>query len=109
MIRSIKSMPVTLIILLVTFAFALEPAPVAQAEVTLDVSKLTCEQFLGYKLTTSEKIATWLSGYHNGKRGNTSLGVHGLIANAKKLRSYCTRNSQTLVMDAVGTVLGKAQ
>ena len=81
MTSSTKSM---LVILGITFAFALEPAPVAQAEVTLDVSKLTCEQFLGYKLTTSEKIATWLSGYHNGKRGNTSLGVHGLIANAKK-------------------------
>ena len=106
MTRSIKSM---LVILGATFAFALEPAPVTQAEVTLDVSKLTCEQFLGYKLTTSEKIATWLSGYHNGKSGNTSLGVHGLIANAKKLRSYCTRNSQTLVMDAVETVLGRAQ
>ena len=106
MTRSIKSM---LIVLGATFAFALEPEPVAQAEVTLDVSKLTCEQFLGYKLATSEKIAAWLSGYHNGKRGNTSLGVHGLIANAKKLRSYCTRNSQTLVMDAVETVLGKAQ
>jgi acid stress chaperone HdeB len=106
MTRSIKAM---LVILAVTFAFALEPEPVAQAEVTLDVSKLTCEQFLGYKLTTSEKIATWLSGYHNGKRGNTSLGIHGLIANAKKLRSYCTRNSQTLVMDAVETVLGTAQ
>ena len=106
MTRSTKSM---LVILGLAFTFALEPAPVAQAEVTLDVSKLTCEQFLGYKLATSEKIAAWLSGYHNGKRGNTSLGIHGLIANAKKLRSYCTRNSQTLVMDAVETVLGKAQ
>ena len=106
MTRSIKSM---LIVVGATFAFALEPEPVAQAEVTLDVSKLTCEQFLGYKLATSEKIAAWLSGYHNGKRGNTSLGVHGLIGNAKKLRSYCTRNSQTLVMDAVETVLGTAQ
>ena len=106
MTRSIKSM---LVILGLAFAFALETTPEAQAEVTLDVSKLTCEQFLGYKLTTSEKIATWLSGYHNGKRGNTSLGVHGLIANAKKLRSYCTRNSQTLVMDAVETVLDTAQ
>ena len=98
-----------LIVLGATFAFALEPEPVAQAEVTLDVSKLTCEQFLGYKITTSEKIAMWLSGYHNGKLGNTSLGVHGLIGNAKKLRSYCARNSQTLVMDAVETVLGTAQ
>jgi hypothetical protein len=96
-------------VLAVTFAFALEPAPVAQAQVTLDVSKLTCGQLLSYKMITSEKIAMWLSGYHNGKSGNTSLDTHGLIANAKKLRNYCVRNHQTLVMDAVETVLGDAK
>ena len=106
MTSSIKSM---LVILGIPFAFALEPAPIAQAQVTLDVSKLTCAQLLSYKFTTAEKIGAWVSGYHNGKRGNTSLGVHGLIGNAKKLRNYCTRNSQTLVMNAVETVLGKAQ
>ena len=93
----------------VTFAFTLEPVPVAQAQLTLDVSKLTCGQLLSYKMTTSEKIATWLSGYHNGKSGNTSLDTHGLIRNAKKLRNYCVRNGQTLVMDAVETVLGAAR
>ena len=93
----------------VIFAFALESASVAQAQVTLDVSKLTCGQMLSYKMTTSEKIATWLSGYHNGKSGNTSLDTHGLLANAKKLRHYCVRNHQTLVMDAVETVLAPAR
>ena len=103
MTRSIRSM---LVILGVIFALALEPVPAAQAQVALDVSKLTCEQFLGYKITTGEKIAIWLSGYHHGKRGGGSLDVHGLIANAKKLRSYCIQNSQTLVVNALETVLG---
>ena len=98
-----------LVILGITFAFALEPAPIAQAQVTLDVSKLTCAQLLSYKFTTAEKIGAWVSGYHNGKRGKTSLDTHRLIENAKKLRNYCIRNSQTLVMDAVETVLGTAQ
>jgi len=106
MASSMKSM---LVILGLTFAFALEPAPVAQAQVTLDVSKLTCGKLLSYKFTTAEKIGAWVSGYHNGKRGNTYLDTHGLIDNAKKLRNYCIRNSQTLVMDAVETVLGTAQ
>ena len=106
MTSSIKSM---VVILGVTFAFVLEPAPIAQAQVTLDVSKLTCGKLLSYKFTTAEKIGAWVSGYHNGKRGNTSLDTHGLIDNAKKLRNYCIRNSQTLVMDAVETVLGTAQ
>jgi hypothetical protein len=95
-----------IVVLAVTFACALAPAPVAQAQVTLDVAKLTCGQLLSYKMTTTEKIATWLSGYHNGKSGNTSLDTHGLLANAKKLRNYCVRNHQTLVMEAVETVLG---
>jgi hypothetical protein len=98
-----------LVILGIAFAFALEPAPIAQAQVTLDVSKLTCAQLLSYKFTTAEKIGAWVSGYHNGKRGNTSLDTHRLIENAKKLRNYCIRNSETLVMDAVETVLGAAR
>ena len=93
----------------VTFAFAVEPAPIAQAQVTLDVSKLTCGKLLSYKFATAEKIQAWVSGYHNGKRGNTSLDVHGPVENAKKLRNYCVRNSQTLVLDAIETVLGAAQ
>jgi len=106
MTSSTKSM---LVVLGITFAFALEPAPIAQAQVTLDVSKLTCAQLLSYKFTTAEKIGAWVSGYHNGKRGNTSLDTHRLIENAKKLRNYCVRNNQTLVMDAVETVLGAAR
>jgi acid stress chaperone HdeB len=106
MITAIRSM---LVILGVTLALAFGPTPVAQAQVTLDVSKLTCGQFLSYKITTGEKIAAWLSGFHNGKRDNTSLDTHALIANAKKLRSYCVRNSETLVMNAVETVLGAAK
>ena len=106
MTRSTRSL---LVILGVIFALALERVPIAQAQVTLDVSKLTCEQFLSYKITTGEKIAMWLSGYHHGKRSDSSLDTHGLIANAKKLRSYCIRNNPTLVVNALETVLGAAK
>lgn len=106
MTTSIRSM---LVILGVALALALEPMPVAQAQVTLDVSKLTCGQLLSYKFTIAEKIGAWASGYHSGKRGSTSLDTHRLVENAKKLRNYCIRNNQTLVMDAIETVLGPAQ
>jgi acid stress chaperone HdeB len=104
MTRSIKYLLAVL-----TLTCVLEPAAVVQAQVALDVSKLTCGQLVGYKFAISEKIAMWLSGYHHGKGGDTSLDAHELTGNAKKLRSYCARNSQTLVMDAVDTVLGPAK
>ena len=86
--------------------FALGTAPAARAQVMLDVSKITCEQFAGYKITTPQNIAIWLSGYHHGKRGDTTLDTQGLVANARKLQVYCGRNPQTMVMQAVETLFG---
>ena len=80
--------------------FALDTVPLARAQVTLDVSKITCDQFTGYKITNPQNIAIWLSGYYNGKRGNTILDTQRLIENSKKLQDYCFLNSQTPVMHA---------
>jgi len=84
----------------------LADGPAARAQVTLDVSKITCDQFTGYKITNPDNIAMWLSGYYNGKRGNTILDTQGLAANSKKLRDYCIQNPQIPVMRAVETLLG---
>jgi acid stress chaperone HdeB len=84
--------------------FALEAT--AQAQVKLDVSKITCDQFTGYKITFPQSIAIWLNGYFHGKVGETVLDVLDLNANAKQLEEYCTRNPRIPVMDAVETVLG---
>jgi acid stress chaperone HdeB len=81
----------------------------ARAQVTLDVAKVTCEQFRSYKITRPENIAIWLSGYYQGKRGDTTLDTQSLIANTRKLQTYCGRNPQTPVMQAVETLFGKAQ
>jgi acid stress chaperone HdeB len=89
--------------------FALQPVPAARAQVTLDVAKVTCEQFRSYKITRPENIAIWLSGYYQGKRGDTTLDTQSLMANARKLQTYCGRNPQTPVMQAVETLFGKAQ
>ena len=61
--------------------FALERTPESRAQVMLDVSKVTCDQFVGYKITDPQNIAIWLSGYYNGMRGNTVVDTQGLDAN----------------------------
>jgi hypothetical protein len=43
----------------------------ARAQVTLEVSKITCEQFRRYTITDPRDIALWISGYFNGQRKNT--------------------------------------
>jgi acid stress chaperone HdeB len=85
---------------------ALNPALAARAQVTLDMSKVTCDQFTGYKITNPQNIAIWLSGYHSGTRGNTIIDTQGLLAKARELQDYCLRNPQTPVMQAAETLLG---
>ena len=64
---------------------ALLGASQAQAQVSVDVAKITCRQLLFDKVISpnTKSLALWLSGYYNGKRGNTVLDISEL---AKKDR-----------------------
>src|SRR6516164_2534202 len=87
------------------FGLALACAsPAALAQLTLDVSKITCDQWVGYKITNPHNIALWLSGYYNAKRGNTVIDPQRLEENARKLQDYCLIHKQIPVMEAVENV-----
>lgn len=75
------------------------------AQVTLDVSKITCEQFWLRKVADPDKVALWVSGYINGKRGNTVIDTQQLEGNVRKLTEYCRENYQITVMQAVETLM----
>jgi acid stress chaperone HdeB len=81
-------------------------ASAARAQTTVDVAKITCEQFLLFKITDPNNIALWLSGYFNGKRGNTVIDVQALQDHLDKVKTYCRSNYNTPVMQAVETLLG---
>jgi hypothetical protein len=95
----------TRLILASCLILAAEANRTAQAQVTVDVSKITCDQYTGYKITNPQNIAIWLSGYYNGKRNNTMLDTQGFAAQAKKLQDYCIVNPNILVMQAVDTLM----
>ena len=79
---------------------------IAQAQVTLDVSKITCEQFLLWKVTDPDKIAIWLSGYHHAKRDSTIIDTNSLKENKSKLTEYCRKNYKGTVMQGAETLVG---
>ena len=77
----------------------------AQAQVVMDVSKITCEQFLLWKVSDPNKIAIWLSGYFNGKKGNTSIDVKQLEEHAAKLTEKCRADYKSTVMSAAEAIV----
>jgi acid stress chaperone HdeB len=81
----------------------------AHAQVTVDVSKITCEQYILFTVADPHDIAVWLSGYYYGKRNNTVLDTQQFREHGKKVMEYCELNLKSTVMDAVEKVLGAAR
>jgi acid stress chaperone HdeB len=79
----------------------------AWTQVMLDLSKVTCWQYVTYKVANPKYLAVWVSGYYNGKNGNTVIDMQELLANAAKLEEYCTKNPDVPMMAAAEKVLGQ--
>ena len=78
----------------------------AEAQVVVDVSKITCDQFATYKIENPEYIAIWLSGYYHGMRADMKVDIQTLSADAKKVEAYCVTKPDVPLVQAVKTVLG---
>ena len=96
----------------------------AQAQVTFDVSKITCDQYVHAKLPTLSEgsqesplaranrqrdlLAAWLSGYYNAKRNKTIIDLDTFEDNVSKVRNYCydDKNFKVTIMKAVEQALG---
>jgi acid stress chaperone HdeB len=90
--------------------FALAASRSAQAQVTVDVTKVNCDQFVHHKISEPRLIAAWLSGYYNAKRNNKVIDLQTLEENMSKVKNYCSdeKNFKVPVMKAVEQVLGKS-
>jgi hypothetical protein len=98
---------VTLRLLLISALFLFAQISTMQAQETMDLAKITCEQFMMEKLAyTSRDVVLLLTGYYNGKRNNTIIEPQTIKSEEEKVNSYCYHHSETTVMDAVKNVLG---
>jgi HdeA/HdeB family len=88
--------------IVIVSAMVLCGAPFAMAQVTFDVSKITCDQYV-HTITTPRMIGAWLSGYYNAKRDNHIIDVRNFNANLRKLEKFCyqEKNFNIPVMQAI--------
>ena len=91
--------------------FAFFASQSAQGQVTVDVTKINCDQFVHHKISEPSLIAAWLSGYYNAKRNNRVIDLQMLDDNMGKVKNYCSdeKNFKVPVMKAVENVLGKSK
>ena len=87
-----------------SLGLALVGLQAVQAQVTIDVTKITCNQFLASQVTNSRTLGIWLNGYVNGTRGKTM--IEPLAAGHLDLAAYCKSHMDTPVLDAARNVFG---
>ena len=98
---------VKLRLLFTSALFLFVQMPTMQAQETLDLAKITCEQLLMEKLAPSSRdVVLLLTGYYTGKRNNTIIEPQTIKQDEEKVNSYCFHHHETTVMDAVKNVLG---
>jgi hypothetical protein len=78
----------------------------AQAQATVDMAKMSCEQLLSGSANAIEAVI-WLSGYYNGLQKNTVLNLNQFKQNAEVVVGECRANPKTTVMKAVETLLSR--
>jgi HdeA/HdeB family len=93
--------------LLLTSAFLFMQISTMQAQETVDIAKITCEQLAMEQLASpSRDVALWLSGYYNGKRNNTIIDLQTIKKDEEKVDSYCYHHRDATVLDAIKNTLG---
>jgi hypothetical protein len=62
-------------------------APSAHAQVIVDLSKITCEQFI--VMPKADSVAIWLSGYYHGDKHVSTFDVNKFEEDARNFRAAC--------------------
>ena len=73
----------------------------SQAQVTLDMSRITCADYLAMSPAQAGTFSAWMSGWFNHKFGYTTVGFDDFARNVASVRQWCTTSPQQTVMAAL--------
>lgn len=67
------------------------------AQTTIDVTKISCGQFINREVVETDRLADWLAGYYAGKRGDTTVDLQQTRRNLQRLKNHCMYNQDNLM------------
>ena len=74
---------------------------------TLDLSAISCKQFIELPKDTAAAIIMWLDGHLTDEEDPAVLDLDRIKANAERLAAFCAQNPQTGLITAAESVMGK--
>ena len=70
----------------------------SQAQIAVNMSLLTCGQYLAMPPDQSRIYAAWMSGWFNQKMGTTYVNLEAYARNVENVKAWCGTNPGELVM-----------
>jgi hypothetical protein len=85
----------TRIILLVAITSLCLSSLSATAQVRLDMTRITCGDFLQYDSSRQRFVRLWMSGYFSASKNNDVIDLRYLQRNTEKAVTYCMDKKHT--------------
>jgi acid stress chaperone HdeB len=79
----------------------------ASHAVVVDLSKMTCQEFLATNKDEIRIIWAWLDGYYRDEQDPPIIDTNMLTENLKKLDDYCAANPTIGLITATNKLFGK--
>ena len=73
----------------------------AKAQTVLDMTMITCKQYLSEPADRQDILASWMSGYFNAARNNAVLDTARFERNRKIVTTYCRKHGAESLMSAI--------
>jgi len=73
----------------------------AKSQAMIEMTMITCKQYLSQPADRQDIIASWMSGYFNAARGNAILDTARFERNKRAVTAYCRKNGAEGLMSAI--------
>ena len=89
------------------FAAAITLSSIPAHATVIDLSTLSCRQFLEGGDDEIKMVLTWMDGWYKGDDDKAIIDTDVFVENAKKFGSYCAAHPNISIVNAAEEILGK--
>jgi acid stress chaperone HdeB len=73
----------------------------ARAQLIVDMSLITCDQFVKSEPGRKEVLAAWMGGYFSAMKNLSTIDARYVVRNSNKVTSYCRKAKNETLMSAI--------
>jgi acid stress chaperone HdeB len=79
---------------------ALSATP-ARAQLVVDMSLISCDQFLKSPQERRDVLSAWMGGYYSAMKNLTTIDARYVMRNSQKVATYCKKAKNETLMSAI--------